>query len=80
MALGLGAGLLYLGASFCMLQSYRFIPAAVGFTIIQLSAVWTILIGLLVFKEINTKKHAGRIVLGFAFALAGIGLLVFARQ
>jgi drug/metabolite transporter (DMT)-like permease len=80
MALGLGAGLLYLGASFCMLQSYRSIPAAVGFTIIQLSAVWTILIGLFVFREINIKIHAARIALGFVFALAGIGLLVFARQ
>lgn len=79
-ALSLGAGLLYLGASFFMLQSYRYIPASIGFTIIQCNAVWTILIGLFVFKEIDTKKYAGRIAVGFILTLLGIGLLVFAKQ
>ena len=37
-ALGILAGLLYLGASFFMLQSYKYIDASVGFTIIQLNA------------------------------------------
>lgn len=78
-ALAMVAGLLYLGASFFMLQSYRFIPAAIGFTIIQLNAVWTILIGLFVFQEIPARKYAGRIALGFVLALLGIALLAFAR-
>src|SRR5690606_9852364 len=37
--LGLAAGLLYLGASFFMLQSFRFIEGAIAFTLIQLNAV-----------------------------------------
>lgn len=73
------AGLLYLGASFFMLQSYRYIPASIGFTIIQLNAVWTILIGLFVFHEINVRQHGKRVVLGFGLALAGICLLALAR-
>ena len=78
--LGLVAGFLYLGASFFMLQSYRYIPASIGFTIIQLNAIWTISIGLFLFKEIDTKKHYKRILLGFLFSLIGIILLVFARK
>lgn len=77
--LGLGAGVLYLGASFFMLQSYRYIPASIGFTIIQLNAVWTIGIGIFLFKEINARKYAGRIVAGFIFAILSTLLLAFAR-
>jgi len=79
MLLSLAAGFLYLGASVFMLQSFRFVPGAIAFTLIQLSAVWTILIGLFVFNEIDARRYAVRIVLGFTLALAGIGLLVFAR-
>jgi len=78
--LGLLAGLIYLGASFFMLQAYRYIPASIGFTIIQLNAIWTITIGILVFKELSFKKHYKRIILGFLFALIGIALLAFAKR
>lgn len=78
--LGLTAGIVYLGASFFMLQSYKYIPASIGFTIIQLNAIWTILIGLFVFKEIDINKHYKRIALGFLLSLIGIILLVFAKR
>jgi glucose uptake protein GlcU len=78
--LGLGAGVLYLGASFFMLEAYRYIPAAIGFTIIQLNAIWTILIGIIVFKELPFRSNYKRIVAGFIFALLGIILLAFARK
>lgn len=80
LTLGLAAGTLYLGASFFMLQSYKYIPASIGFTIIQLNAIWTISIGLFVFREIDSKKYYKRIFLGFLFSLIGIILLVFARK
>jgi len=80
LGLGLGAGVLYLGASFFMLQAYRYIPASIGFTIIQLNAVWTVAIGIFVFKEIDAKKYWVRITFGFLLALAGILLLAFARK
>lgn len=78
--LGLIAGIVYLGASFFMLQSYKYIPASIGFTIIQLNAIWTISIGLFVFKEIDIKKHYKRVSLGFLLSLIGIILLVFAKR
>ena len=78
--LGLSAGVVYLGASFFMLQSYRYIPAAIGFTIIQLNAIWTIAIGIIVFKELDFRVNYRRIGLGFLFALLGIFLLAFARK
>lgn len=79
-ALGLLAGFVYLGASFFMLQSYKFITASVGFSIIQLSSLWTILIGVLIFKEINIKKYYKEIVLGLFFALLGVILLTLSKK
>lgn len=76
--LGFSAGVIYLGASFFMLQAYRYVPAAIGFTIIQLNAIWTITIGILVFKELNFRLNYKRIGLGFIFALFGIILLALA--
>lgn len=78
LALALGAGVIYLGASFFMLQAYRSIPASIGFTIIQLNAIWTIAIGIVAFEELNFKEHYRRIMLGFLFALGGIALLALA--
>ena len=80
LALGLGAGVLYLGASFFMLQAYRYVPASIGFTIIQLNAVWTVAIGIFLFKEIDAKKYWIRIVVGFLLAILGILLLAFAKK
>lgn len=80
LALGLGAGVLYLGASFFMLQAYRYVPASIGFTIIQLNAVWTVAVGIFLFKEIDAKKHWIRIVVGFLLAVLGILLLAFAKK
>ncbi len=80
LALGLGAGVLYLGASFFMLQAYRYVPASIGFTIIQLNAVWTVAIGIFLFKEIDAKRHWIRIVGGFLLAILGILLLAFAKK
>ena len=77
--LGLIAGLLYLGASFFMLQSYNYLPASIAFTIIQLSAVWTVAVGIFFFKEIDSKLFYKRILLGFILTIVGIALLVLAK-
>lgn len=79
-ALGLLGGILYFGASFFMLSAYRFIPASVGFTIIQCNAVWVILIGILYFKEIDFQKNRMRISLGFVTAILGVALLAFGNR
>lgn len=78
--LALGAGLLYLGASFFQLQSYKHLPASIAFTIIQLNTVWTIGIGVFYFKEIPVNKHYKRLLLGLLFAVAGIASLALARK
>lgn len=78
--LSIFAGLAYLGASFFQLLSYKYIEASIGFTLIQMNAVWTILIGIFVFKEINLKLYGKRVALGFICALGGILLLAFAKR
>lgn len=78
--LGLIAGLLYLGASIFQLFSYRYLAASISFTIIQMNALWTIIIGILVFKEIDLKKYYKNVALGFAFTILGILFLAFARK
>ena len=79
-ALGILAGLLYLGASFFMLQSYKYIDASVGFTIIQLNALWTIAIGIFVFNEVDLKLHRNKVWWGILFAIIGVVLLLFTRR
>lgn len=79
-ALGLGAGLLYLGASFFQLLSFNFLAASISFTLVQLNGLWTILIGIFIFKEIHFRMHYKRISLGLFFALIGILFLVLARK
>lgn len=78
--LGLVAGVLYLGASLLQLFSFSYITASISFTIIQMNALWTVAIGILVFKEINLKKYYKRVSLGFFFTLLGVLLLVLARK
>jgi drug/metabolite transporter (DMT)-like permease len=80
MWLGLLGGIIYLGAGAFMLISYVYIPASIGFTIIQLSALWTVAIGVFFFKEIDCKIYAFRLFMGILFALVGIGLLFFAKE
>src|SRR3989338_5971692 len=76
--LGLVSGLVYLGASFFMLESYKYIPASIGFTIIQLNTVWTFIAGVFFFHEIDALRHYKRLILGVCFSLAGITLLFLA--
>lgn len=75
---GLAAGVIYFFASFFSTHAYRLIPGSVAFTIIQLNAVWTVLIGVLIFKEIDFKKNRFRILTGIVCAIAGVIVLLFA--
>ena len=67
-------------SSIFQLFSYIYIPASIGFTIIQLNALWTITIGIIIFKEIDLKKYRNQVVLGLLFTLIGAILLVLARK
>lgn len=78
--LGLLAGILYLGASAFQLFSYLYLPVSISFTIVQMNSLWTIIIGILIFREINFKKYHKNVSLGLIFTIIGILFLVFTRK
>lgn len=70
------SGISHYLASFFMLISYKYIEGSIAFTIIQLNSIWTCLIGIFIFKEIDYKKYYKRLLFGLLFAVIGIILLV----
>jgi len=73
------AGAMYALAAVLTVYSYRLIQdSAVPWSITQANALWTILIGAFVFKEVEFKKHALRLVLGTLLAVGACVLLFFA--
>ena len=64
-------------ASFFMLLSYKYLEGSIAFVVIQLNCIWTVIIGVFLFKEIDYKKYYKRLLLGLLFALMGMTLLVF---
>jgi glucose uptake protein GlcU len=70
------SGTMYLIATILSIFSYTMIAGSISWSITQLNAVWTILIGMFVFKEVSFKKHRPRIITGFAFAILAILLLL----
>ena len=76
--LGILGGLLYFFASLTAITANHLIPASIAFTVIQFNAVWTILVGVLIFKEINWRRHWLRLLSGITLAIVSIGLLVMA--
>lgn len=73
-------GFVYLGASYFQLFSYKYIAASIGFTVIQMNALWTILIGIFIFEEISLKIHYKRVLIGLICAIVGIITLAFAKR
>lgn len=78
--LGIFGGIIYYFASFFSTLAYKYIPGSIAFTIVQLNAVWTVLVGILIFKEINFKKNSLRITTGIIFAIIGVIMLLFAQK
>ncbi|MDR0310451.1 MAG: GRP family sugar transporter [Acidobacteriota bacterium] len=72
------SGAMYLAATILSMFSYTMIAGGVSWSITQLNAVWTILIGIFIFREVSLQKHWPRIIAGFVFALAAIVFLLFA--
>ena len=72
------SGAMYLAATLLSIFSYTMIAGGVAWSITQLNAIWTILIGIFVFREVSFKKHWRRIVTGFVFAMLAIICLLFA--
>ena len=78
--LGIIGGCIYFFASFFSTLAYKYIPGSIAFTIVQLNAVWTVLVGTIIFKEINFKKHWLRIILGILLAIIGVIMLLLAQK
>lgn len=78
--LGMVGGAIYFFASFFSTLAYQYIPGSIAFTIVQLNAVWTVLVGILIFKEINFKENWGRILLGILLAIIGVIMLLLAQN
>lgn len=70
------SGVFYYLASFFMLVAYKHVSGAIAFTIIQLNSIWSCLIGIFIFKEIDYTKHCKRLILGLLLAITGISLLI----
>jgi len=70
------SGAMFLTATILSIFSYTMIAGSVSWSITQLNAVWTILIGIFVFKEVSFKKNKLRILTGFFFAITAIALLL----
>jgi len=72
------SGAMFLVGTILSMFSYTMIAGGVAWSITQLNAVWTILIGIIIFREVSFRKHRRRIITGFAFALTAIAFLLFA--
>lgn len=69
-------GFAFYFASFFQALAFKRLPASIVTIIVQLSAIWSILIGILIFKEIDFKKHWKRIALGIILTVTSILILV----
>ncbi len=63
-------------ASFFQALAYKQLPASIVTIIVQLSSIWSILIGIVVFKEIDIEKHWKRISLGIITTILSIVILL----
>lgn len=78
--LGIIAGAIYCVASYSFLLAYKYTQGSIVFTIVQLNAVWTILVGIFFFKEINFRKNWLRIITGIIFTIIGVILLLLSQK
>ena len=73
-------GLGYYFATFFNTLAYKYLPASIAFTIVNMSGIWAVLIGILFFKEINFKENHKRIILGIIFSIIAIFALLYGKN
>ncbi len=74
--MGILAGILYFVTSYFQVASYQYLTNAVAITIIQFNVVWTTLIGILIFHEIDFKRNWVRISIGYVLAFLSLWALL----
>ena len=72
------SGGMFLIATVLTILAYDLIAGPVLWSITQLNAAWTILIGIFLFKEIDVRVHWIRISIGFFVTAAAVVFLFFA--
>jgi len=77
--LPLVGGVLFFGNASFNLLANRYIEASIAFMLHQLNAIWLLMFGIFVFKEIDFKKHWLRLATGLAFSIIGVAMLIFAK-
>lgn len=73
-------GILFAISALMMFLTYKYLPASIGYTIIQLNALWVVLTGIIIFKEIDYKKNMLRINIGLLLAIFSVFILFFANK
>ena len=73
--MGVLAGILYFLATFLLILSFENLLGTVASTLKQLSAIFTLLFGIFLFKEISFKQHYVRILLGVGCIIVSMVLL-----
>lgn len=78
--LALVAGIIYYFATYFFITAYKYIQGSIVYTIVQLNTVFTVLFGILLFKELDLKKNWKRIILGIIFSIIGLLTLMIAQK
>lgn len=77
--LPLVGGVLFFGNASFNLLANKYIEASIAFMLHQLNAIWLLIFGVFVFKEIDYKKYWLRLTFGLAFSIVGVLMLIFAK-
>ncbi len=72
-------GILYYFATYFNTLAYKHLPASIAFTIVNMSGIWSVFIGILIFKEIDFKKNFKRIMIGMILSVVAIFALLFGK-
>lgn len=73
-------GIGYYFATFFNTLAYKYLPASIAFTIVNMSGIWSVLIGILLFKEIDFKENYKRIIVGIIFSIIAIFALLYGKS
>lgn len=74
------AGIIYYFATYFFITAYKYLQGSIVYTIVQLNTVFTVLFGILLFKELDLKKDWKRIIFGIIFSIIGLLMLMIAQK
>ena len=77
--LPLVGGMIFFGNASFNLLANRYIEASIAFMLHQLNAIWLLLFGVFLFREIDFRKYWIRLVIGLVLSIIGVLLLILAK-